>query len=69
VWAIDDAGKLTPYMIRTGLTDNTYSELRGAELKEGMMIITGEETPGAKPAAQGMGFGQPNIMRMGGGGR
>lgn len=67
VWAIDDAGKLTPYMIRTGLTDNTYSELRGAELKEGTKIITGEETPGAKPAAQGMGFGQPNIMRMGGG--
>jgi HlyD family secretion protein len=68
VWIIDDAGKLTPYMVRTGLTDNTYSELRGAELKEGMKVITGEETPGAKPAAQqGMGFGQPNIMRMGGG--
>ena len=68
VWAIDDAGKLTAYVIRTGLTDNTYSELRGNELKEGTKIITGEETPGAKPAAQqGMGFGQPNIMRMGGG--
>ena len=67
VWAIDDVGKLTPYMIRTGLTDNTYSELRGTDLKEGTKIITGEETPGAKPAAQGMGFGQPNIMRMGGG--
>jgi HlyD family secretion protein len=68
VWAIDDAGKLTPYMVRTGLTDNTYSELRGVEPKEGTKIITGEETPGAKPAAQqGMGFGQPNIMRMGGG--
>jgi HlyD family secretion protein len=69
VWAIDDAGKLTPYMVRTGLTDNTYSELRGTDLKEGTKIITGEETPGVKPAAtqQGMGFGQPNIMRMGGG--
>ncbi len=65
VWIIDDAGKLTPYMVRTGLTDNTYSELRGAELKEGMKVITGEETPGAKPAATS--FGQPNIMRMGGG--
>jgi len=69
VWAIDDAGVLTPYMVRTGLTDNTYSELRGmVELKEGMKVITGEETPGAKTATQqGMGFGQPNIMRMGGG--
>ena len=70
VWVIDDAGKLTPYVIRTGLTDNTYSELRGGEIKEGMKVITGEETPGAKPAAtqQNMGFGQPtNIMRMGGG--
>jgi HlyD family secretion protein len=65
VWVIDDVGKLTPYMVRTGLTDNTYSELRGAELKEGMKVITGEETPGAKPAATS--FGQPNIMRMGGG--
>ena len=70
VWAIDDAGNLTPFMVRTGLTDNTYSEIRGSELKEGMKVITGEETPGAKPSAttqQGMGFGQPNIMRMGGG--
>ncbi len=69
VWIIDDLGNLTPYMARTGLTDNTYSELRGGELKEGMKIITGEETPGAKTTAtqQGMGFGQPNIMRMGGG--
>jgi len=69
IWVIDDAGLLTPYMVRTGLTDNTFSELRGGgELKEGMKVITGEETPGAKPAAQqGMGFGGPTMMRMGGG--
>ena len=71
VWAIDDQGKLTPYMVRTGLTDNTYSELRmPTDLKDGMKVITGEETPGAKSTAstqQNMGFGMGPGIRMGGG--
>jgi HlyD family secretion protein len=44
VWVMDDAGALKPYNVRIGLTDNTYSEITGGELKEGMKIVLGTET-------------------------
>jgi HlyD family secretion protein len=49
VWYQDEQGKLKFVSVRTGITDNTYSEVtRGEQLKEGMKIIIGEETPQAK---------------------
>ena len=48
VWYQDEKGNLKFVMVRTGITDNTYSEVTRGELKEGMKIITGEETPQAK---------------------
>ena len=69
VWVLDDQGKLKPYPVRTGITDNTYSEITRSELKEGMKIIIGLETP---VAATQQGFGQSNpqqMMRFVGGGR
>ena len=46
------AGSLKPYIVRTGLTDNTYSELTGGELKEGMKIVLGTETAVASSTTQ-----------------
>ncbi len=69
VWIMDEAGALKPYTVRTGLTDNTYSEITGGELKEGMKIVLGTETaiPGANPTQQGFpGRGGPgNMMFIG----
>jgi len=70
VWVQDDLGKVFPVFVRLGITDNNYTEIRGGELKEGMKILLGEENPAnaAKNAQQqGMGFGQPTMIRMGGG--
>lgn len=70
VWVLDDQGQLKPYAIRTGLTDNTYSEVTRSELKEGLKIIIGLETPVASTQQQGFGQGNPQqMMRMMGGGR
>ena len=48
VWFEDEQGKLKFVMVRTGITDNTYSEITRGDLKEGQKIITGEESPLAK---------------------
>ena len=71
VWTIDDAGKLKPYMVRTGITDNTYSEVTRSELKEGEKIILGLETPTSSTAtSQQFGPGGPQqMMRFVGGPR
>lgn len=41
VWAVDEAGKLKPYLVGTGITDNTYTELTRGPLTEGMTIVLG----------------------------
>ncbi len=67
VWVLNELGKPKPYSVRTGITDNTYSELRGGELKEGMKVIIGLETAVATTQTQTGGFGGPGrIMMMGG---
>jgi len=60
VWVLDELGKLKPFPVRTGITDNTYSELRGGELKEGLKIIIGLET--AIASSQTQQFGGPQQM-------
>jgi HlyD family secretion protein len=69
LWVLDELGKLKPFSVRTGITDNTYSELRGGELKEGMKIIIGLETAIASSQSQTGGqFGGPQqMMRFVGG--
>lgn len=42
VWVEDESGKLKLIFIRTGVTDNTYTEVKGGSLKEGQEVITGE---------------------------
>ena len=51
-------------MVRTGVTDNTYSEITRGELKEGMKVILGELGATAANAAAN----QPNQNRGGPGG-
>jgi hypothetical protein len=55
-------------MVRTGITDNTYSEVTRGELKEGMKIIIGEETPQSKTTTtttqQGQRGGGPGGMMI-----
>ena len=69
VWVIDDQGKLKPFAVRTGITDNTYSEITRGELKEGMKIIIGLESPVASSQQQGNPQQMQMMRMMGGGGR
>jgi HlyD family secretion protein len=44
VWVQDETGKLKMVFIRTGVTDNTFTEITGGDIKEGQEVITGEST-------------------------
>ena len=44
VWIQDEVGKLRMVSIRTGVTDNTYTEIIAGEINEGQEVITGEST-------------------------
>jgi len=41
VWVEDENRKLKLIFIRTGVTDNSYTEIKGENLKEGQEVITG----------------------------
>ncbi len=51
VWVQDKTGKLSIVFIRSGITDNTYTEVLRSELKEGDEVITGITGPNAVNAA------------------
>ncbi len=42
VWMEDESGKLKMAFVRTGVTDNNYTEIVSGSLKEGQLVITGE---------------------------
>jgi len=42
VWVEDESGKLKMAFVRTGVTDNNYTEIVSGSLKEGQLVITGE---------------------------
>ena len=42
IWYQDENGKLKLAFIRTGVTDNTYTEIVSGNLKEKQLVITGE---------------------------
>jgi len=44
VWSEDENGNLKFVFVRTGVTDNSYTEVKGGNIKEGQEVITGEET-------------------------
>ncbi len=44
VWIESESGKLMPVFIKTGVTDNTFTEIIQGDLKEGQLVITGLES-------------------------
>ena len=42
VWMEDENGELKMAFLRTGVTDNSYTEIVSGNLKEGQLVITGE---------------------------
>ncbi len=42
VWMEDESGKLKMVFVRTGVTDNSYTEIVSGSMKEGQLVITGE---------------------------
>lgn len=49
VWVLDDAGKLSPRRVRTGITDGQRTEVSGERLLAGMQVVTGTND-GSQPA-------------------
>ncbi len=63
VWLFGEDGKLKMAMIRTGVTDNAYSEITRGDLKEGDLVIIGTETPQAGTSSSQQ-RGGPGMNRM-----
>ena len=57
---LDENGKLTLTFIRTGVTDNSFTEILRGDLKEGQEIILGEQA--AQTAASSTGGPPPMMM-------
>jgi len=56
VWVLDAAGKPKAVNVRLGLSDGSFSELVGANLKEGAPVIVGTARPaGTRPAQKSSG--------------
>lgn len=62
VWVQDENGKLQVVLIRTGVSDNTYTEVVRGELKEGQAVIIG----GGSGTATQTSSGPQRMMMMGG---
>jgi HlyD family secretion protein len=65
VWLMGEDGKLVPIMVRTGVSDTSYTEIvraMGAELKEGDVTVTGTLTATSSSTNRGMN----QMMFMGG---
>jgi HlyD family secretion protein len=65
VWVQDKNGNVRMIFIRTGITDNTYTEILRAELKEADEVITGQAGPNTTTATAqqpGRGPGGPGMF-------
>ncbi len=61
VWIEDENGQLKMVFIRKGVTDNSFTEIVSGNLKEGQLVITGENTEGSSRSSS---RGGPSMMRM-----
>lgn len=52
VWIEDETGKLKMVFIKTGVTDNIYTEISGGDIQEGTEVITGENAQSASSNRQ-----------------
>ena len=62
IWIEDENGQLKMVFIRKGVTDNSYTEIVSGDLKEGQLVITGENTEGSTRSSSNR--GNPSMMRM-----
>ncbi len=65
VWLQDKDGKLSMMMLRTGVSDTSYTEIVRSELKEGDVVLAGVQAA-AGTAANRQQQGMPGMMFMGG---
>ncbi len=65
VWMVDENGKLKVVFVRTGVTDNTYTEILGDSLKEGDEVIVGILTASSNLSSSSSGRpGAPGPMMI-----
>lgn len=50
VWKLEAGGKIRPVALRVGITDYTYTQLVGGDIKVEDDLVTGEEATGSEPA-------------------
>jgi HlyD family secretion protein len=67
LWYLDASGKLAITRVRAGLTDGQLTEVEGPELKEGMQVIVGVNTPAQNNANNALGVFGPQAGPQGGG--
>lgn len=66
VWTLGKDGKLSMQFLRTGVTDNSYTEILRSELKEGDEVLIGTEASGARASASTTPQPGMQMMFMGG---
>jgi len=64
VWILDENSNLKSVPVKTGVTDNSYSELLEGKLEEGQLIITGEDTINVKTSNSNSSSSMNQVMRM-----
>ena len=52
VWYLDENQQLNVAFVRTGVTDNSYTEIVRSDLKEGQEVIVGLQTGQTASASQ-----------------
>jgi HlyD family secretion protein len=64
VWIVDDTGSLKSIPVKTGVTDNSYTEIFGVELVDGQPVITGENSTEVKQKSSPTSDSMGQMMRM-----
>ncbi len=64
LWCLDDAGDLDVRMVRTGLSDGSYTQVTGRDLEEGLMVVAGVTSQAAQASSNPF---QQQQQRRGGG--
>jgi multidrug efflux pump subunit AcrA (membrane-fusion protein) len=68
VWVLNNAGKLEPVNVRTGVTDGKFTEITSQSLKAGDKIVLGVLSSGDVASATSPLTGAGTQQRPGGGG-
>ena len=64
IWILDETSTLKSILVKTGVTDNSYSELLEGMLVEGQIIVTGEDTTSTKTSSSNQSSSMNQMMRM-----